>query len=191
MEYIDKELLEAKWSSERQKYTTLETGMYAGEELIEFIKVKIRDNNMYLWLPKTFVPMPESIKKAKYPSASAPDFIMTSLDTSVNIGFSLLDIVLQDDEEVKELCQQFRMAITNVNPAIKIQNIIKDNTKQGNDMSWFDFRGYGIDGQSYNRICLTRMKKKVFHGIFNCDIKERNNWIKIVDSIFENVEEIV
>ena len=31
MEYLDEELLEAKRKSERQKCTTLETGMYAGE----------------------------------------------------------------------------------------------------------------------------------------------------------------
>ena len=34
MPYIDEEILEAKRKQEHQKYTTLETGMYAGDELI-------------------------------------------------------------------------------------------------------------------------------------------------------------
>ena len=32
MPYIDEEILEAKRKQEHQKYTTLETGMYAGDE---------------------------------------------------------------------------------------------------------------------------------------------------------------
>ncbi len=44
--------------------------------------------------------------------------------------------------------------------------VIELKTKQGNAMSWFDFVSYAIDGQSYNRFCLIRMRKNVFHGIF-------------------------
>lgn len=34
MDYLDEELSEAKRKLERQKHTTLESGIYAGEELI-------------------------------------------------------------------------------------------------------------------------------------------------------------
>lgn len=190
MEYFDEELLEAKRALERQRYTTLETGMYAGEELMEFAKIRMPDNVGSIWLPKSFVPMPSGVKRVKYPSANAPEFLVSSVDTLVNFGFNFLPMVLKDDD-IKDLRQQFQTVITSVNPAIKIQNYKDEKTNQGNDMSWFDFCGYHVDGQSYNRVCLIRMRKQVFHGIFNCEMKDKHNWNEIVGMIFESVEEAV
>lgn len=190
MEYFDKELLEIKERLKRKEFDSLETGMYAGDEKINFIKIMVPDTNIALWLPKSFVPMPESIKKIKYPSVNAPEWIVTSLDTLVNIGFSLLPVVIEDND-IKSMSEQFQRAITNVNPSIKIKNRKEEKTKQGNAMSWFDFVSYAIDGQSYNRFCLIRMRKNVFHGIFNCEMRNKGNWEKIVEKIFMAVEEVL
>lgn len=189
MEYFDEELLEVKRSLERKKYNTFETGMFAGEELIEFTRILIPDTKIFVWLPKSFVPMPREVKSIKYPSVNAPEFIISSLDTLVNIGFTLLPVILENDE-IKSLRQQFQTAIININPTIKIQNQKDEKTKQGNDMSWFDFSGYCVDGHSYNRVYLIRMQKQIFHGIFNCMLKDRNNWSEIVSRIFETIEEV-
>lgn len=59
MEYFDQELLETKRALERKKYTTLETGMYAGEELITFTETTLPDSTIYLLLPDQFLVMPE------------------------------------------------------------------------------------------------------------------------------------
>ncbi len=53
MPYIDEEILEAKRKQEHQKYTTLETGMYAGDELITFAQIEIPDTKISLFLPGT------------------------------------------------------------------------------------------------------------------------------------------
>jgi len=188
MDYFDQELLDAKRALERERYTTVETGMYVGEELLTFKKTMIPDSAISIWLPNSFVLMPGEVKKIKYPSANAPAFIVTSLDFSVIIGFSLLPAVLVD-EEIKDLRKQFQTAITNVNPAIKIQNQKDEKTDQGNNMSWFDFCGYNVDGQSYNRNCLISLQKNVFHGIFNCRMEDKNNWFEIVGEMFKTIEE--
>ena len=75
MEYLDKELLEAKRKLERQNYTTLESGIYAGEELITFKQMELFDNTIHIFVPEQFVAMPESIRRVKYPSKDAPAFI--------------------------------------------------------------------------------------------------------------------
>jgi len=188
MDYFDQELLDAKRALERERYTTVETGMYVGEELLTFKKTMIPDSAISIWLPNSFVLMPGEVKKIKYPSANAPAFIVTSLDFSVNIGFSFLPAVLVD-EEIKDLRKQFQTVITNVNPAIKIQNQKDEKTDQGNNMSWFDFCGYNVDGQSYNRNCLISLQKNVFHGIFNCRMEDKNNWFEIVGEMFKTIEE--
>lgn len=54
MEYLDEKLLEAKRKLNRQKYTTLETGIYAGEELITYKQMELFDNTINISLPEQF-----------------------------------------------------------------------------------------------------------------------------------------
>lgn len=188
MGYLDEELLEAKRQLERQKHTTLETGIYAGEELITFTWEELPEFKVRMPLPKQFVFMPDNLKNVKYPSKDAPDFIITSLDTTVNISLSILPILLKDGE-IKDLSGQFQNALQNINPAVKIKNKMDTKTGRYNEMNWFDYKGYNLDGQSYNRVYLIRLRKTVLQGVFSCDIKDKNNWIEIIDKIFFALEE--
>ncbi len=56
-------------------------------------------------------------------------------------------------------------------------------------MSWFAYKGFHLDGQSYNRVYLIRLRKNILHGIFNCNLQEQENWIQIIEQIFLSVEE--
>lgn len=188
MEYFDEELLEAKRKLERQKHTTLETGMYAGEELITFTQITLEDFGIQLPLPDQFVVMPEDVKNAKYPSKEAPVLILTSLDSTVNISFNSLSVIL-NDEGIKSMSGQFQNALQNINPSIMIKNQTDTKTEQGNEMSWFEYKGYHLDGQSYNRVYLLRLRKTVLHGTFSCKLKDKDHWLEIVDKIFLAVRE--
>lgn len=59
------------------KYSTLETGIYIKDELVEFEPRDIPELNINASLPKTFVRMPLSIAKIKYPSETRPQMIFT------------------------------------------------------------------------------------------------------------------
>lgn len=188
MEYLDEELLEAKRKLEHQKHTTLETGIYAGEELIIFRQTELFDSTIHLPLPEQFVVMPDSVKDVKYPSKNAPDVIMTSLDSTINIGFNLLPVILQE-KETELMSNQFQNGLKSMNPSIIIKNQTNINTVQGNEMSWFEYKGFHLDGQSYNRVYLIRLRKNVLHGMFSCDVKDKSNWIGIIEKIFMAVQE--
>ncbi len=188
MEYLDEELLKAKRKLERQKHTTLESGIYAGEELITFKQTELFDNTIHLFLPDQFVVMPDSVKRVKYPSKDAPAFILTSLDSTVNIGFNLLPVILKE-KETELMSAQFQNGLKSVNPSIIIKNQTNMKTEQGNEMSWFEYKGFHLDGQSYNRVYLIRLGKNVLHGMFSCNVKDRDDWIEIIEKIFLSVEE--
>lgn len=190
MEYIDEKILEAKRELERQKHTTLETGIYVEDELITFSQITLPDSSIHMFAPDSFIQMPQKVKDIKYPSKNAPDYILTSLDSTVNIGLSLLPVILQEGE-TKTMSSQFQNAITNVNPSIKIQNQMELETSKGNEMSWFEFKGYNLDGQSYNRMYIVRMRKNVLYGVFNCFYQFKNAWVKIVEQLFASIEEDV
>lgn len=188
MDYFDEEILENKRELERQKHTTLETGIYADEELITFTERTLPETTIHLLLPDQFIPMPKIVKKVKYPSIEAPAYIITSLDSTVNIGFNLLPILLQEGD-IQGMCTQFLNALKNTNPSISIKNQTDVKTVKGNEISWFEYKGYHLDGQSFNRTYLVKMRKTVLHGIFNCQFKDREKWSNIIEKCFMSIEE--
>ena len=189
MEYFDEEILNARRELERLKHTTLETGIYVGDDLITFTQITLPETKIHLYLPEQFIVMPNLVKDMKYPSKNAPDLIITSLDSMVNFGFNILRVMMEEGD-TKVMSSQFQNALRNVNPSIKIKNQISIvTTEHGNEVSWFDFKGYVIDGQNYNRVYLVRMRETVLHGIFNCPMQFRDEWGEIAEKCFMSITE--
>ena len=189
MGYFDEEILEARRELERLKHTTLETGIYVGDELITFTNITLPQTKIHIYLPEQFIVMPDLVKDMKYPSKNAPDLIITSLDSMVNFGFNILSVSMEEGD-TKVMSSQFQNALRNVNPSIKIKKQVNDvTTEHGNEMSWFDFKGYLIDGQNYNRMYLVKMRETVLHGIFNCPMQFKDEWGEIAEKCFMSIEE--
>ena len=189
MEYFDEDILEAKLELEKQRHTTLDTGIYAGDELITFVQITLPNSKIRMSLPEQFIVMPDIVKDVKYPSKDAPNYIITSLSSMVNFGFNILPVFLET-EDIKEMSSQFQKALHNVNPSIRIKNHENDLvTYRGNEMCWFDFKGYAIDGQNYNRMYLVRMQNNVLHGVFNCPMQYKEQWEDIVEQCLLSIEE--
>ena len=189
MEYFDEEILEARRELERLKHTTLETGIYVGDELITFTNITLPQTKIHIYLPEQFIVMPDLVKDMKYPSKNAPDLIITSLDSMVNFGFNILSVSMEEGD-TKVMSSQFQNALRNVNPSIKIKKQVNDvTTEHGNEMSWFDFKGYLIDGQNYNRMYLVKMRETVLHGFFNCPMQFKDEWGEIAEKCFMSIEE--
>ncbi len=160
MPYIDEEILEAKRKQEHQKYTTLETGMYAGDELITFAQIEIPDTKISLFYPNSLFLMPEEVKRVKYPSQDAPDYIFTSLDSTVNICINIMPILLK--RKRTGICKfSISNRVKNINPAIRTKQQSIRKTENGNDIISFEYKGYHLDGQSYNRVYLINLRSQV------------------------------
>ena len=189
MNHYDKQILEARQEEERRRHTTLATGIYVDDELITFERITLPGTRVRMLLPEYFIPMQDTVKNVKYPSRNAPDFIVTSLDTTVNFGFNVLPVRLEEGD-TKVMSIQFQEALRNINPSIRISERVDNTaTETGSEMSWFGFKGYVLDGQNYNRMYIIRLAKTVLHGIFNCPPRVRDQWEDIVDQCFRSVEE--
>lgn len=190
MKYYDEKILEARREEERRRHTTLETGIYVKDDLITFTQISLPNTSIRIFLPEQFISMPEAVKDVKYPSKNAPDLVITSLDSIVNFGFNLFSKRI-DEGDTAVMSRQFRDALRNVNPAIKISKW-EDNITTDSDyeMSWFQFKGYALDGQNFNRMYFIKMKKSVLHGIFNCPMRVKEEWVDIAAKCFQTVEEI-
>ena len=190
MKYYDEKILEVRREEERLRHTKLETGIYVEDDLITFRQISLPNIPIRIVLPEQFIPMPDAVKDVKYPSKNAPDLVVTSLDSTVNFGFNLFGKRIEEGDTAV-MSRQFRDALRNVNPSIKISKW-EDNIKTDNDfeMSWFQFKGYALDGQNFNRMYFIKMKKSVLHGIFNCPMRVKEEWVDIAAKCFQTVEEI-
>lgn len=87
MSYLDEDFLKLKRREKYAKYSTLETGIYIKDELVEFEPRDIPELNINASLPKTFVRMPLSIAKIKY-------LIHNATISHIPLGFPKMEFIM-------------------------------------------------------------------------------------------------
>lgn len=186
-EFFDEKILEYRRRARKEKYSTLETGMYIKNELIQFENNKLFRKKLSISLPATFVNMPPNLAKLKYASEQRPQIIKTSLDTTVNLGMSMLDVEIPT-EMISQLRNQTREALKRLNPSfpfyesgMEIKNV---------PLGWFEFKSFGLDSDVYNLMFITRIEGKMVHGIFNCNYKDALEWRDAARQMMYSIKDI-
>lgn len=75
----EKEIIEARIKLQKQQYATIETGIYACGDIIEFRQIDFFDEEINMMIPDEFIEMPVKFQKIKYPSEYRPQIIMRLL----------------------------------------------------------------------------------------------------------------
>lgn len=187
MNYIDEEIIKLRRRKEQEKFCNLDTGMYVDNQFIEFEKTYMEEVDISISLPQTFVTMPESMTKIKYPAETRPQIIKTSLDTGVNFTFSSIDMQLKG-EQLSMAAKQMKQIIQKLNPANLFYEEKPDTTDCGNAVSWFDYLSHAIDEQVYNLMYLLPLTENmVLHGCFNCKHDLKEEWKPIVLLVMKSI----
>lgn len=174
MEYVDKKILELRELQKKQKYSSLDTGIYIKNEIIEFERVDLFDRNLSLMLPKTFVTLPSRLAEIKYQSGNRPQIIKSSLDTAINFTFSLVPCD-SDTIDMRMTATQFKAILKQTNPAYEFYDFLLEDRENGS-LCWFDYKSFAIDSQIYNIMYVTLIGKKLLHGCFNCCFQDAAEW---------------
>lgn len=172
-EFLDEKIVEFRSRARKEKYCTLETGMYIKNELIQFERKVLFREKLSIMLPVSFVDLPPDMVKVKYTSQQRPQVIKTSLDTTVNLGLSMMDIEIYG-EQIRTLRNQAQEALKRLNPAFVFYDS-KVETKNV-PLGWFEFKSYGLDTDVYNLMFISQIENKMLHGIFNCDYDDALEW---------------
>lgn len=187
-DFYDEKILEYRNKARKEKYATLETGMYIKNELVLFERRNFFENKVSMMLPDSFINLPSDLAKAKYMSEQRPQVIMTSLDTTVNVGLSYIDVNIETDQ-IKEIMEQSKSALKNTNPAI-----IFHESKVGEDvdlpLAWFEFKSYGLDKSVYNLMFIARAHSKMLHGSFNCSYDYALEWREAARQMVYSIREV-
>lgn len=185
--YLDETILEMKNLKNKEESNNIKDGVYIKNEYMEFEEIELFEKSMNILFPKSFIDLPENMKKIKYPSEQRPQIIKTSLDTSVNFGFSLLPLPIKN-EQTKEALKQFKTVLKRVNPAYVFYDFKEEKIGE-KTISWFDFKSYGVDFPMYNIMYILPIRNKVMHGIFNCLYKDIDEWKEYAFQVIKSIKE--
>lgn len=181
MDFFDEKILELRENARKEKFSSLETGMYIKNEKVEFERVFLFEDKMSIILPTILVDMPSNLSHLKYPSELRPQIIKTTLDTTVNFTFSRYDLDIEDTQ-IKEAAKQSQKMLKQLNPAYIFYELEEKNLTT-TTISWFDFKSYAMDGQMYNIMYVTCIEGKLVHGNFNCLYKDMIEWKEAANQI--------
>jgi len=186
MEFFDEQVIEMRQKEKEKGYTTLETGIYVNRVLIEFAWEPLFDEQAEILLPTSFIDMPRAVAKVKYPSEYRPPIIKTSLDGMANFTFNLFDILAEGSGGLDEVAAQFQLVLKQVNPIIKIHNY-EEMVCERQCFRLFSYKGYGLDTQMFNLICVTPIRDRVLQACFNCPYDNRELWENIAQQMFLSI----
>lgn len=184
-EFDENILLQQRELFFKEKYSTLESGIYMDNRLEMFAHAKLFDDQVEIMLPESFGIMPDSYIKIKYPSQFRPHIILTKADLSVNLGFTLFS-QRASEEELEGIAVQMKNIIKRANPTTQFYSQeIADTTNC--KKVWFDFRTQALDEAIYNIQFLTIINCYIMQGIFNCLYRNVDEWYEMIKQIIESI----
>ena len=185
MTYADELILKKREQAKTEAYTTLEKGMYLGGKMVYFERKELLDV-LSILLPDSWKQMPEEYARIKYPSEFRPQIIITTVDLSVNIGFTVFPTEIQTEDTLK-MSERMKAAIHRSNPDYLMNSCTNMKEISG---SWFSFRSHAMDSDLYNMMMIASIGERTIQGSFNCLYKDYLKWNKAVLLMWNSILEI-
>ena len=152
----------------------------------EFEESEFFDGALKMYIPNTFIDMPEEARRFKYQSEDRPDIIKCNDDGSIAITFKIIDNPLED-EYIDDLKETMVLITKKLNPSNVFfdEGILEIDSKK---IAYYDFKSSAIDAYLYNFTFLFEFKGETFMGTFSCDYKDMREWKD--DVIFQMINTI-
>ncbi|MEK5332341.1 hypothetical protein [Lysinibacillus sp. FSL W8-0992] len=200
MNFMDEEIIEMTKHARQKKRTEnienqlLQTdvvkGIKAGQltiddEIIEFAELRFYDNQIRMSIPTAFEEMETDLKDIKYPSSRRPDYIYTSVSTSINVTMKIMEQQLQE-EELEDFTETMMTILQKLQPDAEMLDIGMKEVN-GLQIGYFDFISKALDNKIYNLMFLFIAGDNVATGSVNCLKKEMNIWQPIAYGMLETI----
>ena len=161
--YYDKQIIHLKVRNSEAEAMSLDTGYYIESRLETFSKEQYFDNLLSIYIPESFIDMPDEIKEIKYPTNFRPEIIKTNLVGDVNLSISLLKI--SEDMEIKTLVTDFKNLLAKAHTGIKFFEYDELEKEGCVKMYCFDFIIPGIDERIYHKTGLGKIGRETVQVI--------------------------
>ena len=186
--YYDKQIIPLKVRNSEAESKSLDTGYYIEGRLETFSKEQYFDNLLSIYIPESFIDMPDEIKEIKYPTNFRPEIIKTNLAGDVNLSISLIKV--GEDMEIKTLVTDFRNLLAKAHNGIKFLEYDEFDNDGFVKMYCFDFIIPGIDERIYHKTGLGKIGRETVQVMFNCREPLSWTWKKAVNDILQNIKPV-
>ena len=186
--YYDKQIIPLKVRSSEAEAMSLDTGYYIEGRLETFSKEQYFDKLLSIYIPESFIDMPDEIKEIKYPTNFRPEIIKTNLAGDVNLSISLIKV--SEDTEVKTLVTDFKNLLSKAHTGIKFLEYDELEKEGCVKMYCFDFIIPGIDERIYHKTGLGKIGRETVQIMFNCREPLSWTWKKAVNDILQNIKPV-
>ena len=186
--YYDKQIIPLKVRSSEAESMSLDTGYYIEGRLETFSKEQYFDKLLSIYIPESFIDMPDEIKEIKYPTNFRPEIIKTNLAGDVNLSISLIKV--SEDTEVKTLVTDFKNLLSKAHTGIKFLEYDELEKEGCVKMYCFDFIIPGIDERIYHKTGLGKIGRETVQVMFNCREPLSWTWKKAVNDILQNIKPV-
>ena len=186
--YYDKQIIPLKVRSSEAESMSLDTGYYIEGRLETFSKEQYFDDLLSIYIPESFIDMPDEIKEIKYPTNFRPEIIKTNLAGDVNLSISLLKV--GEDMEIKTLVTDLKNLLSKAHTGIKFLEYDEFENEDCVKMYCFDFIIPGIDERIYHKTGLGKIGRETVQVMFNCREPLSWTWKKAVNDILQNIKPV-
>ena len=186
--FYDKQIIPLKVRSSEAEAMSLDTGYYIEGRLETFSKEQYFDKLLSIYIPESFIDMPDEIKEIKYPTNFRPEIIKTNLAGDVNLSISLIKV--SEDTEVKTLVTDFKNLLSKAHTGIKFLEYDELEKEGCVKMYCFDFIIPGIDERIYHKTGLGKIGRETVQIMFNCREPLSWAWKKAVNDILQNIKPV-
>lgn len=186
--YYDKQIIPLKVRSSEAESMSLDTGYYIEGRLETFSKEQYFDDLLSIYIPESFIDMPDEIKEIKYPTNFRPEIIKTNLAGDVNLSISLLKV--GEDMEIKTLVTDLKNLLAKAHTGIKFLEYDEFENEDCVKMYCFDFIIPGIDERIYHKTGLGKIGRETVQVMFNCREPLSWTWKKAVNDMLQNIKPI-
>lgn len=173
---IDEQILDYINAAEDKE---LRKDIYAGpvkinNDFYEFEEAEFFDGALKMYIPNTFIDMPEEARRFKYPSESRPEIIKCNNTGAIAITLKLVNSPISD-EYIEELKSMMKAITQRLNPANIYfdEGILEVNEKK---IGYFDYKSSAIDDFLYNFVFLLELQGNTLMGTFSCSYSEHKQW---------------
>lgn len=183
--YRDEIIIKKRREKEKEKYNSIERGMYVGEQLLSFKAQSLNESGLQIVMPDILTPMDEEMKKRKFPMEQRPPIIWSSSEGSVTFTFNPMNQKVQE----LELCQ-IRDDMGNLILSVYPQYIFTDKGQivhEKGSCQWTEFLNPVVGGMLYNILFTACIEGHLLIGMFNCPSDDKDDWKRVVFEVISTI----
>lgn len=183
--YEDQMIIKQRRDKLKEKFQSIEDGMYVGERLLNFEIQTLDQNGLQMFLPDILSPMDDTLRNIKYPMEKRPKIIWSDSTASVTFNISFLEQKAEQGE-----LSQIRDHLGNTILSVYPHYIFTDKGEihcSGGICCWAEFLNPVIGGMLYNLLFVTRLEEQLLMGMFNCPADVGDEWKKVILMLIQTI----